>query len=227
MWSLVSNVGLVIEKGGQFKLVKRGDSKYLVKQNFDVERLIGDHQIIKSNISSSEIANLQYRRPTSLQSRLPALPVVDQSDCHSSKIIEVDFSPPDTGIMSLNTAKDPHHFGLATMLGLPTHEFVSKNGKLNQNCGRYRFLKISTKPGYQKFTSLADIGSHWQCYLSKYFENPLKPSDHDPTANEIVIADLGPDLLRLDKIETEVDVDQMGVPVIYMQESGSTDRSVL
>ena len=45
MWTLVSNVGLVIEKGGQFKLVKRGDSKYLVKENFDVERLIGDHQV--------------------------------------------------------------------------------------------------------------------------------------------------------------------------------------
>ena len=45
MWTLVSNVGLVIEKGGKFKLVKRGDSKYLVKENFDVERLIGDHQV--------------------------------------------------------------------------------------------------------------------------------------------------------------------------------------
>ena len=124
--------------------------------------------MIKSNISSSELANLQYRRPASLESRLPALPVVDQSDCHSSKIIEVDFAPPDTGIMSLNTAKDPHHFGLATMLGLPTHEFVSKNGKLNQNCGRYRFLKISTKSGFQQFhfpTHIAHIiwlvyGSH-------------------------------------------------------------------
>ena len=45
MWTLVSNVGLVIEKGGQFKLVQRGDSKYLVKENFDVERLIGTHQV--------------------------------------------------------------------------------------------------------------------------------------------------------------------------------------
>ena len=115
-------------------------------------------QVIKSNISSSELANLQYRRPASLESRLPALPVVDQSDCHSSKIIEVDFAPPDTGIMSLNTAKDPHHFGLATMLGLPTHEFVSKNGKLNHNCGRYRFLKISTKSGFQNFHQLSLSG---------------------------------------------------------------------
>jgi len=50
------------------------------------------------------------------------------------------------------------------------------------------------------------------------FETLSKPSDHDPTASENIIADLGPDLLRLDKIETEVDVDHMGIPVIYMQE---------
>ena len=149
MWTLVSNVGLIIQKGGQYKLAKRGDSTYLVKEDFDLERLIGTHHVIKSNISSSEIANLRYRRPSSLQSRLPELPVVDQSDSLSSKIIEVDFAPPDTGIMSLNSAKDPLHFGLATMLGLPTHEFVSKNGKLNHNCGRYRFLKISTKFGFR------------------------------------------------------------------------------
>lgn len=190
MWTLVSNVALIIEKGGQFKLAKRGDSIYLVKQDFDLERLIGTHHVIKSNISSNEIVNLRYRRPTSLQSRLPTLPSMEQSDSLSSKIIEVDFAPPDTGIMSLNSAKDSHHFGLASILGLPTHEFVSKNGQLNHNCGRYRFLKVSTKP-----------------------------SDHDPTASENIIADLGPDLLRLDKVETEIDVDHMGVPVIYMQEN--------
>ena len=50
------------------------------------------------------------------------------------------------------------------------------------------------------------------------FEILSKPSDHDPTASENIIADLGPDLLRLDKIETELDVDHMGIPVIYMQE---------
>ena len=51
------------------------------------------------------------------------------------------------------------------------------------------------------------------------FKKPYpKPSDHDPTASENIIADLGPDLLRLDRIETEVEVDQMDVPVIYMQE---------